>query len=139
MCWWWSTPIVSQRSSASFRLGEPTDRKRYAMKKTAAEPYRDIDFTHAKRGPVVPSEPGKTKISIRLDNRVLDHFRSIVEKAGGGNYQTLINDALMAYIQQRSVLDAVRQVVKEEMGGARAKRGLTGGSTRTRAKVAHAG
>jgi hypothetical protein len=42
------------------------------MKKTAAEPYRDIDFTHAKRGPVVPSEPGKTKISIRLDNRVLD-------------------------------------------------------------------
>src|SRR2546427_4804679 len=89
MCWWWSTPIVSQRSSASFRLGEPTDRKGYAMKKTAAEPYRDIDFTHAKRGPVVPPEPGKTKISIRLDNRVLDYFRSIVEQAGGGNYQTL--------------------------------------------------
>ena len=60
------------------------------MKKTAAEPYRDIDFTHAKRGPVVPPEPGKTKISIRLDNAVLDYFRNIIEEAGGGNYQTLI-------------------------------------------------
>ena len=109
------------------------------MRNVAAEPYREIDFSRAKRGPVIPLEPGKTKISIRLDNRVIDHFRAIVEKAGGGNYQTLINDALVAYIEQRSVLDAVRQVVKEEMGGARTKRGLTGGSTRTRAKVARAG
>ena len=85
------------------------------MKKTAAEPYRDIDFTNAKRGPVVPSESGKTKISIRLDNRILDYFRSIVEKAGGGNYQTLINDALMEYIQQQSMLEAVRQAVREEL------------------------
>src|SRR5438128_12598863 len=114
MRWWWSTPIGSLMSSASFRLGEPTDRKRYAMKQTAAEPYRDLDFTHAKRGPVVPSEPGKTKISIRLDNRVLDYFRSLVEQAGGGNYQTLINDALLAYIQQQSMLEAVRQAVREE-------------------------
>ena len=95
------------------------------MKKTAAEPYRDIDFTHAKRGPVVPSEPGKTKISIRLDNRVLDHFRSIVEKAGGGNYQTLINDALMAYIQQQSILEVVRQAVREELEPVVAQAGRT--------------
>jgi uncharacterized protein (DUF4415 family) len=85
------------------------------MKKIAAEPYRDIDFTNAKRGPVVPSELGKTKISIRLDNRVLDHFRTLVEKAGGGNYQTFINDALVEYIQQQSMLEAVRQAVREEL------------------------
>jgi uncharacterized protein (DUF4415 family) len=91
------------------------------MKKTVAEPY--IDFTHAKRGPVVPSEPGKTKISIRLDNRVLDYFRSIVEKAGGGNYQTLINDALMEYIQQQSMLEVVRQAVREELNRAWSKQG----------------
>jgi uncharacterized protein (DUF4415 family) len=109
------------------------------MRKVVAEPYRDIDFSRAKRGPVIPLEPGKTKISIRLDNRVIDHFRAIVEKSGGGNYQTLINDALVAYIEQRSVLEAVRQVVKEEMFGAKAKRGLTGGSARTRAKAARAG
>ena len=95
------------------------------MKKTAAEPYRDIDFTHAKRGPVVPSEPGKTKISIRLDNRVLDYFRSLVEQAGGGNYQTLINDALLAYLQQQSMLEVVRQAVREEVQLVVEQAGLT--------------
>ena len=85
------------------------------MKKTAAEPYRDIDFTNAKRGPVIPHEIGKTKISIRLDNRALEYFRGIVEKAGGGNYQTLINDALVEYIQQQSMLEAVREAVREEI------------------------
>ena len=95
------------------------------MKKTAAEPYRDIDFTHAKRGPVVSSDPGKTKISIRLDNRILDYFRSIVEQAGGGNYQTLVNDALLAYIQQQSMLEAVRQAVREELQPVVEQAGLT--------------
>ncbi len=91
------------------------------MKKPAAEPYRDIDFSKAKRGPVIPLEPGKTKISIRLDNSVIEYFRAQVERAGSGNYQTLINDALTAYIQQRSVMDAVRQVVREELAAPRAK------------------
>ena len=95
------------------------------MKKTAAEPYREIDFTHAKRGPVVPVEPGKSKISIRLDNRILDYFRSLVEQAGGGNYQTLINDALMAYIQQQSMLEVVRQAVREELQPIVEQAGLT--------------
>ena len=82
------------------------------MKKTAAEPYRDINFTNAKRGPVIPPEMGKTKISIRLDNRVLEYFRAIVEEAGGGNYQTLINDALVEYIQKKSMLETVHQAVR---------------------------
>ena len=89
------------------------------MKKVAAEPYRDIDFSDAKRGSVIPLEPGKTKISIRLDNAVIEHFRSQVERAGSGNYQTLINDALVAFIQQGSVIDAVRQVVREELSAPR--------------------
>jgi uncharacterized protein (DUF4415 family) len=54
------------------------------MKKVHAEKYRDIDFSRAKRGPVVPLEPGKTKISIRLDNRVLEHFRGIVGRPAAG-------------------------------------------------------
>jgi len=85
------------------------------MKKVVAEPYRDFDFSRAKRGAVAPPEAGKTKISIRLDNRVLDHFRAVVEAAGGGNYQTLINDGLVAFIHQESMLKAVRQVVREEL------------------------
>lgn len=91
------------------------------MKKTAAESFREIDFSRAKRGAVVPLEPGKTKISIRIDNAVLEHFRAAVERAGGGNYQTLMNDALLAFIQQRSVIDAVRQVLREELSGSKAK------------------
>ena len=67
----------------------------------------------------------KPKISIRLDNRALEYFRSLVEKAGGGNYQTLINDALMAYIQQQSMLDAVRQAVREELRPVVEQAGLT--------------
>lgn len=85
------------------------------MKKVVAETYRDIDFSGAKRGPVVKPEPGKTKISIRLDNAVLDYFRNLVDEAGGGNYQTLINDALLEHVHRRSTLDLVRQVVREEL------------------------
>jgi uncharacterized protein (DUF4415 family) len=86
------------------------------MKKgTAAEPYRDFNFSRAKRGPVVAAGRGKVKISIRLDQAVVEYFRSLVEKAGGGNYQTLINDALVAHIRQRSILEAVRRVVREEL------------------------
>jgi uncharacterized protein (DUF4415 family) len=85
------------------------------MRKVVAEPYRDIDFSQGKRGPVIAPDPGKTKISIRLDNAVLDHFRQIVETAGGGNYQSLINDALVAHIQQQSIIGAVRKVVREEI------------------------
>lgn len=95
------------------------------MKKVAAEKYRDIDFSRAKRGPVVRSEPRKTKISIRLDNTVLEYFRDLVDKAGGGNYQTLINDALLDHVHRRSTLEIVRQVVREELAPYRVGRGVT--------------
>ncbi len=85
------------------------------MKKAEGERYRDIDFSRAKRGAVVKPEPGKTKISIRLTNAVLEYFRDQVDKAGGGNYQTLINDALLEHIHRRSSLDAMRQVLREEL------------------------
>ena len=97
------------------------------MKKIAAEKYRDIDFSKGKRGPVVKSQPGKTKISIRLDNAVIDFFRNVVSKAGGGNYQTLMNDALLDHIHRRTTLDAVRQVVREELAPYRVARGLRPG------------
>jgi uncharacterized protein (DUF4415 family) len=85
------------------------------MKRIVAEKYRDFDFSEGKRGAVIRPEPGKTKISIRLDNTVLDYFRDIVNKAGGGNYQTLINDALLEYVHRRSTLEMVRDLVREEL------------------------
>jgi uncharacterized protein (DUF4415 family) len=100
------------------------------MKKVEAETYRDIDFSNAKRGAVVKPEPGKTKISIRLDNTVIEYFRDLVDKAGGGNYQSLINDALVEHIHRRSTVEVVRQVVREELAsfgavaGTRSSRGM---------------
>jgi uncharacterized protein (DUF4415 family) len=85
------------------------------MKKVAADKYRDIDFSRAKRGAVIRPEAGKTKISIRLDNAVLAYFRNLVDRAGGGNYQTLINDALLEHVHRRSTLDVVREVVREAL------------------------
>ncbi len=76
---------------------------------------REYDFSKGKRGPVIPPEPGKTRITIRLDNRILQHFRRRVHEAGGGNYQTLINDALRDHIRREGIEAAVRRAVREEL------------------------
>ena len=102
------------------------------MKKVAAEKYRDIDFSRAKRGAIVKPEPGKTKISIRLDNTVLKYFRSLVDKAGGGNYQTLINDALLEHVHRRSTIELVRRAVREELAPYGVGRGSNTAPLRTR-------
>ena len=52
------------------------------------------DFSHGKRGPVLKTPPGKTRITIRIDDDLLEWFRKQVHAAGGGSYQTLINAAL---------------------------------------------
>jgi len=85
------------------------------MRKPVAEKYRNVDFSRAKRGAVVKPELGKTKISIRLDNAVITYFHRLVDDAGGGNYQTLINDALLEHIRRTATIDLVRQVVREEL------------------------
>ena len=109
------------------------------MKKAVAESYRDIDFSRARRGPAVRPEPGKTKISIRLDNTVLEYFRGVVDKAGGGNYQTLMNEALLEYVHRRSTLDVVRQVVREELAPYGGGRRPSSAVHRTGARVARSG
>lgn len=77
---------------------------------------REYDFSKAKRGAVVPPEPGKTRITIRLDTKILDHFRGLVHERGGGNYQTLINDALRDHIRGERLEKVVRRAVREEVG-----------------------
>jgi BrnA antitoxin of type II toxin-antitoxin system len=59
------------------------------------------DFSLGKRGAIEPTPAGKTRITIRLDDEILAWFCEQVNAADGGNYQTLINDALHEYIQQR--------------------------------------
>ena len=79
---------------------------------------REYDFSKGKRGAVEPIPAGKTRITIRLDNDVIDYFRGQAESRGGGNYQTMINQALREYMASRGeVLERmIRRVIKEEMG-----------------------
>jgi len=80
---------------------------------------REYDFSTARRGPVVKAPAGKTRITIRLDNDLLAWFRREVHRAKGGNYQTLINDALRAHVERRpEELEAtLRRVIREEVRG----------------------
>src|ERR1017187_3040517 len=77
----------------------------------------EYDFTKAKRGAVVASPPGRTRVTIRLDNGILDWFRKQVDDAGGGNYQALINDALLEHIARRRepLESTIRRVIREEL------------------------
>ncbi|WP_017721746.1 BrnA antitoxin family protein [Kamptonema formosum] len=77
----------------------------------------EYDFSQGKRGAIEPAPPGKTRITIPLDDEVLAWFREQVHLAGGGNYQTLINDALRQYIQQRRepLEETLRRVLREEL------------------------
>ncbi len=78
---------------------------------------KEYDFRKGKRGAVVSTPPGKTRITIRLDQDVIDWFKGKVDEAGGGNYQTLINQALREYMaQSREPLEeTLRRVVREEL------------------------
>jgi uncharacterized protein (DUF4415 family) len=75
------------------------------------------DFTRGKRGPVLRAPAGKTRITIRIDDDLLQWFRQRVHAAGGGSYQTLINTALREYVQtKREPLEAtLRRVIREEL------------------------
>jgi hypothetical protein len=73
------------------------------------------------RGALDPLPPGKTRITIRIDEDVLEWFREKVDKAGGGNYQTLMNAVLREYmLREREPLELVlRRVVREELAAYR--------------------
>ena len=78
---------------------------------------KEYDFSKAKRAPVVPVPPGKTRITIRLDDDVLAWFREQVHRAGGGSYQALINQALRDYMasSREPLEEKLRRVVREEL------------------------
>ena len=77
---------------------------------------KEYDFKKSKRGQVV-AQKGKTRITIYLDNNVLEEFRKLADAAGYG-YQTMINEALRQYLNRRETPvteAALRQVIREEL------------------------
>jgi uncharacterized protein (DUF4415 family) len=75
------------------------------------------DFSKGKRGAVLPPSGNKVRITIRLDRDIVDWFRSKVEEQGGGNYQSMLNDALRKHIehQDQPLEEILRRVVREEL------------------------
>lgn len=73
------------------------------------------DFGAGKRGALDPLPPGKTRITIRIDDDVLEWFQNRVDEAGGGSYQTLINQALREHILREPLEETLRRVLREEL------------------------
>ena len=83
---------------------------------------KEYDFSQAKRGAVIPS-PGKTRITIMLDDDLIEFFRAKAEAQGTG-YQTMINATLRAEVGQKQSKSAedkpltvavLRKVLREEL------------------------
>lgn len=80
---------------------------------------KEYDFSKGKRGAIISSK-GKTRITMYLDDEVLDEFRERAETAGVG-YQNLINEALKKYIQspieeaQPLTSEELRRILREEL------------------------
>lgn len=97
-------------TSASSRRATQRGRRFASMK-------AEYDFRRGRRGAVLPASGNKVRITIRLDQDVIDWFKSRVESEGGGSYQAMINDALRKHIESReqSLEKLLRKVVREEI------------------------
>jgi uncharacterized protein (DUF4415 family) len=78
---------------------------------------KEYNFTKGRRGSVVKVPPDKIRVTIRLDKDILDWFRQQVDDAGGGNYQTLINEALRGFVnrEQEALEATLRRVIRDEL------------------------
>ncbi|MBA3231450.1 MAG: BrnA antitoxin family protein [Acidobacteria bacterium] len=77
---------------------------------------KEYDFSKGKRGPVM-RQRGKTRITIHIDDDVLEVFRERADAAGRG-YQTMINEALREHLGRSAEsvsADTIRRIVREEL------------------------
>ena len=85
---------------------------------------KEYDFRKGRRGRIAPREPeprGKTRITIRIDDDLLDYFLKAAEGSGGAvGYQTLVNQALRQHVEGRALKfeDTPRRIVREEIQAA---------------------
>jgi len=78
----------------------------------------EYDFSRGKRGAVLKPSRAKERITIRLDEDILDWFRSAAHNSGGGSYQTMINNALRQFIELKEaepIEETLRRVLREEL------------------------
>lgn len=85
------------------------------------ERYADMDFTDAKPVAQVPAlaklqaeHGGKSRITMRVDNATLAVFKARAEMTGG-NYQTMMNEALRQYAEGLTLADVIRETIRQEL------------------------
>jgi len=86
------------------------------------------DFSKGKRGRIAHPEPEpkgpsreKTRITIRLDEDLIDHFLKEADASGGAiGYQTLINEALRQHVEGKApqLEETLRRILREEIKAA---------------------
>jgi hypothetical protein len=86
---------------------------------------RQYDFGRGRRGAILGATSGKTRITIRIDDDILQWFRTRAHKAGGGSYQTAMNDALRRVMESSEghLEEALRRVLREELPRYRVRSG----------------
>ena len=85
------------------------------------EQYKDLDFKDGKSVKEIPAlaqlqaeQAGKTRITMRVDSDVLALFKAKAESTGG-NYQTMMNEALKQFVQGESLVDVIKQTIQQEL------------------------
>ena len=80
-----------------------------------------MDFSDAMPVKAVPAlaalqtaQGGKSRITMRVDNTTLAIFKARAEMMGG-NYQSLMNEALQQFVQGRTLADVVRETIRQEL------------------------
>ncbi len=78
---------------------------------------KQYDFGRGKWGAILETPPGKTRITIRIDDDVLHWFRERAHAAGGGSYQAMINAALREFVvsSREPLKTTLRTVIREEL------------------------
>jgi uncharacterized protein (DUF4415 family) len=106
---------MAKRAPAHY-LGAESDVARTATVR-GQEMKKEYDFRYGRRGALLKEAPGKTRITIRIDNDILRWFRRQVDTRGGGNYQTLINNALRRFAEsaEQNLEERLRHVLREEL------------------------
>jgi uncharacterized protein (DUF4415 family) len=87
------------------------------MKETSFEMREEYDFSNAKRGSIIPQNTKQTRITIYIDDEILDAFRQLANKQQRG-YQPMINEALKEYLEKSRMFlheDMSRRVIREEL------------------------
>ena len=96
------------------------------------------DFSEGKRGAVLRPGPGKTRITIRVDDDVLEWFRKAAHDAGGASYQSMMNQALRDHVENavEPLEDTLRRVLKEVLPAGQKRAAKKARKSTTRAKKA---